>query len=306
MHTTPENMRDKLRSKARRLIKKVFSHMTAANRHYLYGEELMKVLTAKSIEELREKVDLINRYESEVLFGSHEFILATTRDGIPVLFCAIPDEYLIELNNFLEYAIKNLPAKEAIKILDLAYKHRYSELMKELNLKPDRESGWFAYHIKTLVSAGLIMKKGERYFITETGKKAVLLIREVTSGRVGLKALETISYMSLKDELQALWAMIALIYGAFLYSINELLSIICISISIVFYAHLALKLKTHYTILLFLNVYWMLFKPQSLAKLLTITFLSILAVIFLIKHVFHLFALSFLLSIALSISMLRS
>ncbi len=124
-------MKNKLRSKARRLIKKVFSHMTVMNRHYLYGEELMKVLAAKSIEELREKVDLINRYESEVLFGSHEFILAVTRDGIPVLFCAIPDEHLIELNNFLEYAVKNLTVKEAIKILDLAYKHRYAELLKD-------------------------------------------------------------------------------------------------------------------------------------------------------------------------------
>lgn len=120
-------MRDKLKSKARRLIRKVFSHMTAANRHYIYGEELMKVLAAKSIGELREKVQLMNKHGET--YGD-EFTLATTKDGIPVLFYTMVDEHLIELNNFLEYAVKNLTIEEAIKILNLAYKHRYAELLK--------------------------------------------------------------------------------------------------------------------------------------------------------------------------------
>jgi len=117
-------MTNRLRSKARRLIRKVFSYMTAVDRHYLYGEELMRVLAAKTMEELREKVQLMNKYEDE-------FVLTTTKDSVPVLFYAIPDGHLIELNNFLEHVVKNLPVKEAIKILDLAYKHRYAELLKD-------------------------------------------------------------------------------------------------------------------------------------------------------------------------------
>ncbi|MHC1586676.1 MAG: anaerobic ribonucleoside-triphosphate reductase [Candidatus Hecatellaceae archaeon] len=47
----------------------------------------------------------------------------------------------------------------------------YSEIMEQLNLKPSRDAGKFVYHLKNLVSAGLITleRESRRYKITELG-----------------------------------------------------------------------------------------------------------------------------------------
>ena len=47
----------------------------------------------------------------------------------------------------------------------------YSEIMEKLNLKPSKDAGKFVYHLKSLVSAGLITldKESRRYKVTELG-----------------------------------------------------------------------------------------------------------------------------------------
>ena len=50
----------------------------------------------------------------------------------------------------------------------------YTEMMRSLRLSPDRDAGRFAYHLKTLVKAGLIRPNSEdgRYEITDLGRIA--------------------------------------------------------------------------------------------------------------------------------------
>ena len=50
----------------------------------------------------------------------------------------------------------------------------YTEMMRSLRLSPDRDAGRFAYHLKTLVKAGLVRPNSEdgRYEITDLGRIA--------------------------------------------------------------------------------------------------------------------------------------
>ena len=50
----------------------------------------------------------------------------------------------------------------------------YTEIMRSLGLSPERDAGKFAYHLKTLVNAGLIKQNsdGGRYEITDLGRLA--------------------------------------------------------------------------------------------------------------------------------------
>lgn len=72
--------------------------------------------------------------------------------------------------------VKALASPIRAQILDLLARGpmSYTELMRSLGLSPDRDAGKFAYHLKTLVKAGLIRpgRDGGRYEITDLGRLA--------------------------------------------------------------------------------------------------------------------------------------
>ena len=58
----------------------------------------------------------------------------------------------------------------------------YSEIMDQLDLKPSRDAGKFVYHLKNLVSAGLIVlsREDRRYKITELGSMVNSFLQELS------------------------------------------------------------------------------------------------------------------------------
>jgi len=51
---------------------------------------------------------------------------------------------------------------------------RYSELMRATGIE---QSGWFAHHLKLLLSAGLVKRDASgKYYLSSLGRRAVLLI----------------------------------------------------------------------------------------------------------------------------------
>ena len=141
---------------------------------------------------------------------------------------------------------------------------RYSELMRATGIE---QSGWFAHHLKLLLSAGLVKRDASgKYYLSSLGRRAVLLIEEIERGGEGIpvKLVESISKMAPLDEVKATWGLVALVYAVSLASLPgwlKLLSLPPALASLALYTSLARSLKSLYCLPLFFNVYWVLVKP---------------------------------------------
>jgi len=82
-------------------------------------------------------------------------------------------------------------------------------------MSPESNSGWFAYHIKTLLGAGLIKRNNGNYYLSRIGKRAVLLIEEMGKPEesISINIFEGSARMTVVDEVKASWALLSLLFG---------------------------------------------------------------------------------------------
>ncbi len=140
---------------------------------------------------------------------------------------------------------------------------RYSELMHAVGIK---QSGWFAHHLKLLLSAGLVKRDGEgRYYLSSLGRRAVLLVEGVErSGGVSIRVMESMLRMTPLDEVKATWGLITLVYAISLATLGGWLKLLSLALglaSLLLYASLGMSLRSLYCLPLFLNIYWVPIKP---------------------------------------------
>lgn len=146
---------------------------------------------------------------------------------------------------------------------------RYSELMKSVGVEPE-DSGWFAYHLKVLVDAGLVSRNGEMYYLSRVGRKAVLLLREVSKKEdsISVRFLEGMSRISFLDELKAVWALILLTFSIYFLSnsnqglVGIMIGFCLLFSSILLYASIAFSARSIYVLPVFLNIWWFIVKPE--------------------------------------------
>lgn len=77
-------------------------------------------------------------------------------------------------------ALSNATRRVILKQIVIRSGATYTELMALLGLDPELESGGFNYHLKELISAGLIERTNNVYRITDLGETALVLIDQVT------------------------------------------------------------------------------------------------------------------------------
>lgn len=184
------------------------------------------------------------------------------------------------------------------KILILLFTHgkfRYSDLMHELGMSPESDSGWFAYHIKTLLDAGLIKRDNGNYYLSRIGRRAVLLIEEIGKPEesISIRVIEGLLRMEIIDEIKATWALLNFLFGVILCiyylttNFQNILFIVAGSlflvISIILYTSLAVSLKSVYCLPIFLNIYWILMRPQRWKEISAILLSGCLSIFFLFK-----------------------
>ncbi len=164
--------------------------------------------------------------------------------------------------------------------------YRYSELMRSVGVKPEG-SGWFAYHLKVLVDAGLVKRQGERYYLSRVGRKAVLLLMEVSRSEesVSVKFLEAMSRMTFIDELKAVWALIILTLSFYPLSIADsslLAAVIAgcmLTASVLLYISIAISVRSVYVLPILMNISWILVRPERWRWMASIYMLWILSLI---------------------------
>lgn len=78
-------------------------------------------------------------------------------------------------------AISNNIRREIIKRLYTSKESSFTELMYELNMSPEKDSGKFGHHLKSMIKSGLVKEIKDKggYELTEVGKEVALLIQEL-------------------------------------------------------------------------------------------------------------------------------
>ena len=91
----------------------------------------------------------------------------------------------------------------------------YSEIMRVLDLNPSLMSGKFNYHLKELHEVGLVERINSEYRITDLGKRALILVDQVTDDakvdRYGV--LSAVMSMSPRKELELFLSQMGMIVG---------------------------------------------------------------------------------------------
>ena len=91
----------------------------------------------------------------------------------------------------------------------------YSEIMRVLDLDPSLMSGKFNYHLKELHEVGLVERINSEYRITDLGKRALILVDQVTDDakldRYGV--LSAVMSMSPRKELELFLSQMGMIVG---------------------------------------------------------------------------------------------
>ncbi|HDN01522.1 MAG TPA: hypothetical protein ENF42_00945 [Candidatus Bathyarchaeota archaeon] len=108
------------------------------------------------------------------------------------------------------------------------------------------------------------------YYLSRVGRKAVLLLREVSKKEdsISVRFLEGMSRISFLDELKAVWALILLTFSIyFLSNSNQGLVGIITGFSLLFssillYASIAFSARSIYVLPVFLNIWWFIVKPE--------------------------------------------
>ncbi|MEM3713371.1 MAG: anaerobic ribonucleoside-triphosphate reductase [Nitrososphaeria archaeon] len=78
-------------------------------------------------------------------------------------------------------AISNNIRREIIKRLYISKESSFTELMYELNMSPEKDSGKFGHHLKSMIKSGLVREVKDKggYELTDVGREVALLIQEL-------------------------------------------------------------------------------------------------------------------------------
>lgn len=114
-------------------------------------------------------------------------------------------------------ALSNSTRREIMKEIVARGGATYTEMMEVLGLNPSVDSGRFNYHLKELADAGLIRRSNTLYRITDLGKKALILIDQVSRDakidRYGV--LHAAISMNPREELRLFKGQFGLVIGFF-------------------------------------------------------------------------------------------
>ena len=230
-----------------------------------------------------------------------------------------------KINRILK-ALNNKLRREILLLLSTYGRLRYSEIMHKLNLSPENDSGWFAYHIKTLMDADLIKRGNGSYYLSRIGKKAVLLMEEIGKPEesISIKLFEGLARMTIADEIKATWALLTFLFGVLFIGFYAeyasenlilcLLGILSLIASIVLYVSLAVSLKSIYCLPIFFNLYWIFMRPRRWKEISTIILSGCLSIFLFLRPLklnnfnlnLILSAFFFMVSILLSVLLLRA
>ncbi|MBN2230710.1 MAG: helix-turn-helix transcriptional regulator [Candidatus Thorarchaeota archaeon] len=162
----------------------------------------------------------------------------------------------------------------------------YTEIMQVLGLDPDLMSGTFNYHLKELIEAGLIERTNGEYRISDLGKRALILVDQVTKDAKidRYNVLGAVMSMSPRKELQLFLGQMGMMIGFMLtiislipvlltYGVWDLwswLAIIAFSAaltvglgSLVKVVSMVAKYKLGFSVLLFLSPNWFFIRSPN-------------------------------------------
>jgi len=226
-----------------------------------------------------------------------------------------------KINGILK-ALNNELRRKILLLLSTCGKLRYSEIMYKLNMSPESDSGWFAYHIKTLIDADLIRRDNGNYYLSRIGRRAVLLIEEIGKPEesISIKLFEGLARMTIIDEIKATWALLTFLFGVLFIGyymqyapgnlIFCLLGTLSLIASIVLYVSLAVSLKSIYCLPIFFNLYWIFMRPRRWKEISTIILSGCLSIFFFLRPLkpndfnLNLFLSAFFITVSILLSVL--
>jgi len=92
-----------------------------------------------------------------------------------------PEHNDVKLAEFIPKIAKALGAVQRLRIMKVLKESQtmYTRLCVAVGLKPSRDAGSFAYHLKLLVSAGLVTSNKGRYRLTKIGSATIEFIEKM-------------------------------------------------------------------------------------------------------------------------------